>query len=179
MHAVYMQEGVACWGAEQRNYLRMSKMSSTGPAQPPQSAQTTAVFCVQTCLQMRTIAPWFLPTRSRVNGSHDNVVVHGLLEPSVRAMYCLSRFLSYKRSVWVIVGTCVELLNLYLGKLEDTPLDRSEDTYRTISMVHQLLHSFNGDMEPAFRADMIVFLCDIFPKLHDLRLVASLLFFAG
>ena len=94
-------------------------------------------------------------------------------------MYCLSTFLSCKRIIWVTVDICAELLSLYLGKLEDTPLDRSEDTYRTISMVHQLLHSFNGDMEPAFRADMIVFLCDIFPKLHDLRLVASLLFSAG
>lgn len=68
-----MQEGVACWGAEQPNYLRMSKTSSTGPAQPPQSAQTTAVFCVRTCWQMRTIAPWFLPARSRVTGPHDHV----------------------------------------------------------------------------------------------------------
>ncbi|BDA48015.1 Serine-protein kinase ATM [Coccomyxa sp. Obi] len=69
----------------------------------------------------------------------------------------------------VPASTFQELLSVYLGKLEDSPLDRSEDTYRTISMVHLLLQSFKGDMEPAFRADMIVFLCDIFPKLHDLR----------
>lgn len=65
---------------------------------------------------------------------------------------------------------------MYLGKLEESSLDRSEDTYRTISMVHLLLQSFKGDMEPAFRADMIKFLCDTFPKLHDLRLAAPLVF---
>lgn len=62
-----------------------------------------------------------------------------------------------------------ELLSIYLAKLEDAPIDRCEETYRTISTVHLLLQSFHGDMDPAFREDMVVFLCEMFPKLHELR----------
>ncbi len=56
-----------------------------------------------------------------------------------------------------------------MKRLEESPLDRSEDTYRTVSMVHLLLQSFQGDMDQLFRSDMVVFLCDMFPKLHELR----------
>ena len=62
-----------------------------------------------------------------------------------------------------------ELVDVYLDKLELSPLDRSEDTFRTISMVHLLLQNFQGDMTNEFRTDMVAWFCLMFPRLHELR----------
>lgn len=56
-----------------------------------------------------------------------------------------------------------------MTKLEDSPLDRSEDTFRTISMVHLLLQNFQGDMANAFRIDTVGWFCEMFSRLHNLR----------
>ncbi len=56
-----------------------------------------------------------------------------------------------------------------MTKLEDQPLGRSEDTFRTVSTLHMLLQSFQGDMHPHFCEDMIAFFCAILPKLNELR----------
>lgn len=62
-----------------------------------------------------------------------------------------------------------ELLNIFMTKLEEHPLGRNEDTFRTVSTLHLLLQCFQGDMHPYFREDMIAFFSAVLPKLNDLR----------
>jgi hypothetical protein len=57
-----------------------------------------------------------------------------------------------------------------MARLEGTPLDRGEDTYRTLSGLQALLAAFAADMAPAFRADTLGFFCQsLLPALHALR----------
>jgi hypothetical protein len=60
-----------------------------------------------------------------------------------------------------------------MTKLEEQPLMRNEDSFRTVSTMQSLLHCFQGDMQPQFREDMVTFFSALFPKLNALRQAAS------
>ena len=56
-----------------------------------------------------------------------------------------------------------------MTRLEDGVLDRSEDTFRSVSCFLSLLQCFHGDMHPDFQRDMVSFFCGRFAKLQDMR----------
>lgn len=58
-----------------------------------------------------------------------------------------------------------------MARLEGTPLDRSDDTYRALSGLQALLQAFSADMAPAFRADTLAFFSGLLGQLHELRWV--------
>ena len=62
-----------------------------------------------------------------------------------------------------------ELLDLYMGKLEEEQLDRSEDTFRNMSSLLLLLQQFPGDMEPLFQQDVVTFFTNQLPIINQLR----------
>ena len=67
------------------------------------------------------------------------------------------------------VCLCAGLLNVYMTRLEDGPLDNSEETFRAVSGLLSLLQCFQGDMHPDFQRDMVSFFCGRFTRLHELR----------
>ena len=67
------------------------------------------------------------------------------------------------------VPGCAELLSVYMARLEGTPLEGSEETYRTVSGLLALLQAFHADMAPAFRADTLAFFGAMLTQLHDMR----------
>ena len=56
-----------------------------------------------------------------------------------------------------------------MARLEDGPLDNSEETFRTVSGLLSLLQCFHGDMHADFQRDMVSFFCGRFRKLQELR----------
>lgn len=66
-----------------------------------------------------------------------------------------------------------ELLDLYMGKLEEEQLDRSEDTFRNMSSLLLLLQQFPGDMEPLFQQDVVTFFTNQLPIVNQLRSLLS------
>lgn len=61
------------------------------------------------------------------------------------------------------------MLNLYMTRLEDEPLDNTEETFRAASGLLSLLQCFQGDMHPDFQRDMVLFFCGRFMRLQELR----------
>lgn len=74
----------------------------------------------------------------------------------------------------VLLCLAAELLDLYMGKLEEQ-LDRTEDTFRHMSSLLLLLQQFPGDMEPLFQQDVVTFFSNQLPVINQLRLSAELL----
>ncbi len=58
---------------------------------------------------------------------------------------------------------------MYMTRLEDGPLDKSEETFRAVSGLLSLLQCFQGDMHPDFQRDMVSFFCGRFTRLQELR----------
>ena len=63
----------------------------------------------------------------------------------------------------------VGLLSVFMTRLEDGVLDRSEETFRSVSGFLSLLQCFHGDMHPDFQRDLVGFFCGRFAKLQDMR----------
>ena len=61
-----------------------------------------------------------------------------------------------------------ELLSLYMDKLEAN-LDRSEETFRAVVTLQQLMQHFPGDMDPLFQQDTIAHFRLMFQQLNELR----------
>ena len=80
----------------------------------------------------------------------------------VPACMKLSKILPY-------VCCCAGLLNVFMTRLEDGPLDKSEETFRAVSGLLSLLQCFQGDMHGDFQRDMASFFCGRFRKLQELR----------
>lgn len=68
-------------------------------------------------------------------------------------------------------GIPAELLDVFMRKLEERGLDRSEDSFRIVSTVQLLLQRFPGDMTDVFQADVILFFSKAFTSLNSLRRV--------
>ena len=69
----------------------------------------------------------------------------------------------------MLLCMAAELLDLYMGKLEEEQLDRSEDTFRNMSSLLLLLQHFPGDMEPLFQQDVVTFFTNQLPIVNQLR----------
>ena len=78
----------------------------------------------------------------------------------------------YKASLETIDEAChlhVGLLSVFMTRLEDGVLDRSEETFRSVSGFLSLLQCFRGDMHPDFQRALVGFFCGRFAKLQDMR----------
>ena len=64
---------------------------------------------------------------------------------------------------------CAGLLSVFMTRLEDGPLDNSEETFRAASGLLSLLQCFQGDMHADFQRDMVSFFCGRFTRLQELR----------
>lgn len=89
--------------------------------------------------------------------------MHDVVQPSTQHMLST-----------VLLCWAAELLDLYMGKLEEQ-LDRTEDTFRHMSSLLLLLQQFPGDMEPLFQQDVVTFFANQLPVINQLRLSAKLL----
>lgn len=58
---------------------------------------------------------------------------------------------------------------MFMARLEERPLEGSEETFRVLSGLLALLQAFRADMAPAFRADALAFFGGTLAQLHDLR----------
>ena len=56
-----------------------------------------------------------------------------------------------------------------MTRLEDGALDKSEETFRSVSGLLSLLQCFQGDMHADFQQDLLSFFCCRFRKLQELR----------
>ena len=63
----------------------------------------------------------------------------------------------------------VGLLSVFMTRLEDGVLHRSEETFRSVSGFLSLLQCFHGDMHPDFQRDLVSFFCGRFAKLQEMR----------
>lgn len=81
--------------------------------------------------------------------------------------------LSTKQNCADFAAVAAELLDVYMGKLEEQ-LDRTEDTFRHMSSLLLLLQQFPGDMEPLFQQDVLTFFTNQLPVINQLRSSAQL-----
>jgi hypothetical protein len=71
-----------------------------------------------------------------------------------------------------VVAHCgADLVEVFVERVRATGIDGSDDTFRIVSTIQQLLEQFPGDLEPSFQEEMCQFFQDAFVLVNKARCV--------